>query len=336
MKNISLNIERQFDEIVSYIHTTHNKVLKVANSALIDLYWQIGGYISKQLSDATWGDSVVSQLAAFIQLNVPNSKGFSDKNLWRMRQFYDTYRNADIKLSSLMRQISWTNNLKVMSRCKSMEERKFYIQASVAERLSSRELDRQISSCLFERTMVNPPKLSSVMRELVPNAEKAFRDKYIVEFLGGKTYTDEFSIKQAIIAKMKDFLLEIGKDFIFMGQEYRLQVGTEDFRIDLLFFHRGLQCLVAFEIKTGRFHPSNLGQLEFYLEALDRNIKKTNENPSIGILLCKDKDDEVVEYAMARSMSPTMVAEYRLNLPEKKVLQTKIQELFEEIDSIQG
>ncbi len=151
-----------------------------------------------------------------------------------------------------------------------------------------------------------------------------------MDFLGKKTYADEHSMKQAIISKMKDFILEVGKDFIYMGQEYRLQVGTEDFRIDLLFFHRELRCLVAFEVKMGRFHPKDLGQLEFYLEALDRDVRKPHENPSIGILLCKDKDDEVVEYAMARSLSPTLVAEYQLNLPSKKVLRAKMKELFEE------
>ena len=326
------DIEQQFQQVVGFITSARDKVYRVANSALIDLYWQIGKYISLRIKDAQWGDGVVAQLADYIQQNLPDSKGFSDKNLWRMRQFYDTYNETDAKLSSLMREISWTNNLKIMSRCKSAEERSFYIQLSVSERLTTRELDRQISSGLFERSMLDKPKLSSVMRELVPVADNAFRDSYVIEFLGGKSYPDEHSMKQAIIAKMKDFLLEIGKDFIFMNQEYRLQVGTEDFRVDLLFFHRELRCLVAFEVKMGRFHPSHLGQLEFYLEALDRDVRKPHENPSIGILLCKDKDDEVVEYAMARSLSPTLVAQYQLQLPDKHILQAKIKEIFDTVE----
>ena len=326
------DIEQQFQQVVGFITSARDKVYRVANSALIDLYWQIGKYISLRIKDAQWGDGVVAQLADYIQQNLPDSKGFSDKNLWRMRQFYDTYNETDAKLSSLMREISWTNNLKIMSRCKSAEERSFYIQLSVSERLTTRELDRQISSGLFERSMLDKPKLSSVMRELVPVADNAFRDSYVIEFLGGKSYPDEHSMKQAIIAKMKDFLLEIGKDFIFMNQEYRLQVGTEDFRVDLLFFHRELRCLVAFEVKMGRFHPSHLGQLEFYLEALDRDVRKPHENPSIGILLCKDKDDEVVEYAMARSLSPTLVAQYQLQLPDKHILQAKIKEIFNTVE----
>ena len=128
---------------------------------------------------------------------------------------------------------------------------------------------------------------------------------------------------------MKQFVLELGKDFLFMEEEYRLQVGNSDFRIDLLFYHRELQCLVAFELKMGKFKPEHLGQLNFYLEALDRDVRKQHENPSIGVLLCKDKDDEVVEYALSRSLSPTMVAEYQLCLPDKTLLQQKLRDIYE-------
>ena len=324
----------QFSEIVSLISSVRNKVYNVANRALIDLYWNIGKYISDRIENAEWGDSVVDQLSQFIIIHIPNAKGFSNKNLWRMKQFYQTYPNPQEKLSSLMREISWTNNLKIISRCKTPEEREFYITLSAKENLSSRELDRQITSCLFERTLVQRPKLSSLMREIVPEADKVFRDQYIIEFLGASLYPTEQTLKKAIIAKMKDFILEVGKDFIFMGEEYRIHVGMEDFRIDLLFYHRGRQCLVAFELKLGSFKPAHLGQLEFYLEALDRNVKKENENPSIGILLCKDKDNEVVEYALARTLSPAMVSEYKLKLPDKTMLRKKMQELFtEETDS---
>ena len=128
---------------------------------------------------------------------------------------------------------------------------------------------------------------------------------------------------------MKSFILELGKDFLFIGEEYKLQVGNSDFFIDLLFYHRGLHCLVAFELKAEKFKPEHLGQLNFYLEALDRDVKKSNENPSIGILLCKDKDNEVVEYALSRSLSPTLVSDYTTQLPNKKILQQKLHEIFE-------
>lgn len=319
-----------FRDISEMIISARSKMFRFANSALIDLYFSIGEHLCNKIESTKWGSGIVEALAEYLQSSIPEAKGFSSKNLWRMKQFYETYHDVDTKLSSMMREISWTHNLKIMSRCKSFEERAFYIDLSLSERLTVRELDRQISSGLYERSMLDKPILSSKVRELMPQLKESFRDSYVLEFLGAKDFSDEYSMKQAIIAKMKDFLLEVGKDFLFMNQEFRLQVGNEDFRVDLLFYHRELQCLIAFEVKMGRFHPSHLGQLEFYLEALDRDVKKPHENPSIGILLCKDKDDEVVEYAMARTLSPTLVAEYRLNLPDKKLLQDKIRQLFAE------
>ena len=156
-----------------------------------------------------------------------------------------------------------------------------------------------------------------------------FRDNYVMEFITGKESKPENTLRRALIKNMKEFILELGKDFIYIDEEFRIQVGNSDFRIDLLFFHRELQCLVAFELKTEKFKPEHLGQLNFYLEALDRDVKKAKENPSIGVLLCKDKDDEVVEYALSRSLSPTMVAEYQLCLPDKKLLQQKMREITE-------
>lgn len=330
IKKTEQGLMNQFEDVVTLIQRTRSKVMRVANTALIDLYWQIGGYISQRIAAAEWGDGVILQLADYIAKNYPEIRGFSDKNLWRMKQFYETYRDADEKLSSLVREISWTNNLIILSRTKTIEEKAFYLKMCLTERLSSRELDRQINSALYERMMIGEPKLSAVLREIAPNADKVFRDQYVMEFLDGKRYRHENDMKAALIDQMKQFVLELGKDFIFIDQEYRLQVGNSDFRIDLLFYHRELQCLVAFELKMEKFKPEHLGQLNFYLEALDRDVKKPKENPSIGVLLCKDKDDEVVEYALSRSLSPTMVAEYRLCLPDKKLLQQKMREICEE------
>ena len=330
IKKTEQGLMNQFEDVVTLIQRTRSEVIRVANTALIDLYWQIGGYISQRIAAAEWGDGVVSQLADYIAKNYPEIRGFSDKNLWRMKQFYETYRDSNEKLSSLVREISWTNNLIILSRTKTIEEKAFYLKMCLTERLSSRELDRQINSALYERMMIGEPKLSAVLREIAPNADKVFRDQYVMEFLDGKRYRHENDMKAALIDQMKQFILELGKDFIFIDQEYRLQVGNSDFRIDLLFFHRELQCLVAFELKMERFKPEHLGQLNFYLEALDRDVKKPKENPSIGVLLCKDKDDEVVEYALSRSLSPTMVAEYKLSLPDKKLLQQKMREICEE------
>ena len=324
------NRNEQFAEVVSMIQHTRKEVVRLANTSLIDLYWRVGRYISGKISVSEWGDGVVKQLADYIEKNSPEIKGFSDKNLWRMKQFYETYKDADEKLSALLRQISWTNNLTIMSRSKSIEERLFYLQLCVHDRLSTRQLERQINSALYERNAVGNIKLSPVMREIVPQAEQIFRDQYVMEFIGGKEYEHENSMKAALVKQMKRFILELGKDFLFIDEEYRLQVGNSDFRIDLLFYHRELQCLVAFELKMEKFKPEHLGQLNFYLEALDRDVRKSKENPSIGILLCKDKDDTVVEYALSRSLSPTMEAEYQLCLPDKALLQQKLHDIIEQ------
>ena len=325
----------QFNEVLEMIKVAKQKVFAAVNTSLIDLYWQIGCYISHQIEMSGWGKSVVEELANYIRTKEPNSEGFSKQNLWRMKQFYETYKDADEKLSALLREISWTNNLIIMSSANSLEERVFYMNLCAKERLSSRQLERQIDSALFERSQLSQPKLSPLLREIAPKAESVFRDQYVMEFISGKEAKPESSLRNALISQMKDFILELGKDFIFIDQEYRLQVGYSDFRIDLLFYHRELQCLVAFELKTEKFKPEHLGQLNFYLEALDRDVKKPHENPSIGVLLCKSKDDEVVEYALSRSLSPTLVAEYELKLPDKALLQRKMQELANLIDDEQ-
>ena len=172
--------------------------------------------------------------------------------------------------------------------------------------------------------MIGNTKLSTALRESSHDLSNTFKDSYVFEFLNLPEPHGESELQLGLVRQMKNFILELGKDFLFIGEEYKLQVGNSDFFIDLLFYHRGLQCLVA-----DKFKPGHLGQLNFYLEALDRDIKKPNENPSIGVLLCKDKDSEVVEYALSRSLSPTMVSEYKTQLPDKKLLQQKLHELFD-------
>lgn len=245
-----------------------------------------------------------------------------------MKQFYETYKDFP-KLSTLLREISWSHNLAIFSRCKTAEEREFYLKLSKQESYSFRELERQISTSLFERTMIGNAKLSAALRENNQGLTNTFKDSYVFEFLNLPEPHSESDLQRGLVRQIKNFILELGKDFLFIGEEYKLQVGNSDFFIDLLFYHRGLQCLVAFELKADKFKPDHLGQLNFYLEALDRDVKKPNENPSIGVLLCKDKDSEVVEYALSRSLSPTMVSEYKTQLPDKKLLQQKLHELFD-------
>lgn len=322
-------MDKGFSDIMNLIKQSRFNAIRAINAELIELYWNIGKYISKKIDDAEWGDSVVMELAKHIQLNEPGIKGFSDKNIWRMKQFYETYKDFP-KLSTLLREISWSHNLAIFSRCKSIEEREFYLKLAKQESYSFRDLERQITAGLFERTMIGNTKLPTVLRESNQDLTNSFKDSYVFEFLRFSEPHSESELQRGLVKQMKSFILELGKDFLFIGEEYKLQVGNSDFYIDLLFYHRGLQCLIAFELKADKFKPAQLGQLNFYLEALDRDVRKTNENPSIGNLLCKDKDSEVVEYALSRSLSPTMVSEYKTQLPDKKLLQQKLHELFED------
>ena len=321
-------LQKQFADIVQLIKQARTNALRFVNTELINLYWNVGAYISKRVQSAEWGQSVVNELAEYLQRNEPDLKGFSDKNLWRMKQFYDTYKGFP-KLSALLREISWTNNLTILSRTKSIEEKEFYLSLCIKEKYSTRELERQISSGVFERTMIANSKLSLLVREIYPDNINTFKDSYVFDFLNLPELYTESDLQKGLIREMKKFITELGKDFLFVGEEYKVQVGNSDFYIDLLFYHRGLQCLVAFELKADKFKPEHLGKINFYLEVLDRDVKKENENPSIGILLCKDKDNEVVEYALSRSLSPTMVTEYKTQLPGKKLLQQKLRELYE-------
>lgn len=219
-----------------------------------------------------------------------------------------------------------TNHIEILCRCKSVEERLFYILYAHKEHLFVRELQRCISSQTYSALLSNKTNLSKGLLEAYPNSPIMFKDTYFVDFLNLPKKHSESKLKHGLIEHMKQFILELGKDFIFMDQEYRLNVGASSFKADLLFFHRGLQALVAVELKKTKFHPRDLGQLEFYLEALDRDVKRSNENPSIGIILCPDADKVVVEYAMSRSMSPTMIAEYKRILIPQEQMQQQLRE----------
>lgn len=331
-KDISVN--KNFSEIVSLIKDSRAKAYAQVNTTLIELYWNIGAYISSKTIKENWGKSVVLELATYIKEKDPSLKGFTDKNLWRMKQFYETYKE-DEKLATLWRVLSWSHNKRIMT-LKTKEEREFYLLLCTKEKYSVRELERLINSGTFERTMLANKKLSTVVRELPQDTTNAFKDIYTLEFLDIKEEYKEKDLQNALISSLKEFILELGIGFAFIGQEYRVQVGTDDFYIDLLFYHRDLNCLVAFELKIGKFKPADLGQLEFYLEALDRDVKKEHENPSIGVLLCREKNDEVVEYALSRSLSPTVISEYETKLIPKEILRAKMNELYEKLEENKG
>ena len=254
----------------------------------------------------------------------PKAGGFSSQNIWRMKQFYETYSQNE-KLSPLVREITWSNNLLIMSGCKTDEAKEFYMRLCIANGYGKRELERQIDSMLYERTMISAAKHQDLIVQ--HPAVGTLKDSYVLEFLEVPADYKEKDLRKSIISNLKQFILEFGKDFTFVGEEYRVQVGNTDFFIDLLFYNRALSCLVAIEIKVGKFKPEHLGQLNFYLEALNRDVKKPNENPSVGLILCTSKDDTVVEYALSSSLSPAMVADYTLQLPDKKLLEEKLREI---------
>ena len=241
-----------------------------------------------------------------------------------MKQFYELYKD-DKFVTPLVTQISWTNHLLIMSGAKSAEERHFYMQVCIKEHYSKRELERQMDSALYQRYMLSSKK--ALPKSVPAAARESILDSYVLEFLDLSEQYSENNLKKAIIGNLKKFILEFGRDFTLVGEEYRVQVGGQDFYIDLLFYNRALSCLVPIELKIGKFKPEHIGQINFYLEALDRDVKKPNENPSVGVILCASKDDAVVEYALSRSLSPTMVADYTLQLPDKKLLEEKLREI---------
>lgn len=314
-------------EVVEMIRQARQQAFQMVNTVLVDLYWRIGEYISRKVETAAWGESVVDQLAEYIAQQHPELKGFTRANLFRMRQFFDIYQN-DKNVAPLVRQLPWTHNLLILSRCKRAEEREFYLRLCQRERWTKRELERQLAGALFERTILTPPIVSPVTTQLYPDATTVFKDSYLLDFLHLPTIHSERDLQQALLANLRDFLLELGADFTFVGEQFRVQVGGRDFALDLLFFHRGLNCLVAFELKVDEFQPEYLGKLQFYLEALDRDVRKPHEGLSIGVLLCATKDNEVVEYALSRTLSPALIAEYQLLLPDKKLLQAKLHEFY--------
>ncbi len=318
----------QFQKVVNIIESAKERAYRKVNEELITMYRDIGEYISKQSQNSSYGDAFVQKLADFFSENYPELKGFNRRGLYRMKQFYELYQGEE-KVSPLVTQLSWSNHLKIMSACKTMDERIFYMNMCIKERLSKRELERQIDSGYYERYMLSQNPQSLALETAKKATGNIFLDNYVLDFLDVPDPMSEHDLQKSIIRNLKDFILEIGKDFTFVGEEYRVQVGNHDFFIDLLFYHRGLSCLVAFELKIGEFKPEYVGQINLYLEALDREVKKENENPSVGIILCASKDDEVVEFALSRSLSPTMVAEYNLKLIDKKLLQKKLKEYIE-------
>ena len=325
-----LSIETSFAEVVNLIQRARRRTAQAVNTGVIDLYWKVGEYISERIVKDGWGKGTVTALSTYIQREQHGVRGFSPQNLWRMRKFFETYREEP-QLSTLLKDLPWSANLHIFTKAKLPEEREFYLRMAIRNRWPVREVARQINAGLFEQAVLNPPQLSTVLRELHPQVEDFFKDTYFLEFLGLPADHSEADLHRGLLRDMRRFLSELGHDFCFIGSEYPLQVGGRDFLLDLLFFHRGLNALIAVELKVEEFEPEHMGKLDFYLEALDRDVRKPHERPSIGLLLCATKDHEVVEYTLSRSLSPALIAEYRTLLPNKKLLQNKLHTLYQRL-----
>ncbi|NOY58777.1 MAG: DUF1016 domain-containing protein [Calditrichaeota bacterium] len=314
-----------FKHVVFLIQTARANAYAKVNEELINLYYSVGKFVSEKVENAKWGTGVVDRLALFIKDNHPEIKGFTRRGLYRMKQFYETYKDSEI-VSALRTQLSWTHHRLILAKTKTIKEKEFYIKLAIKENLSSRELERQLNTAVYERSMLANKIVSTLSSQL--KEENIFKDTYVFEFLDLPKDYSEKDLRKALVNRLKDFILELGRGFSFVGEEFRVEVGAHDYYIDLLFFHRDLRCLVAVELKIEEFQPEFIGKMNFYLEALDRDMKKAHENPSVGILLCKGKDEEVVEFAMARNISPTMIADYETKLIDKKLLRAKLHELI--------
>lgn len=325
-KPLAKNYTLLLRDIKTRIQQAQHRALGAVNRELIHLYWDIGRMIVNRQKGKTWGKAVVQKLSADLRREFPEGRGFSSQNLWRMRQFYEAYRRKPI-LSTLLRELPWVHNLLIMNRIKTDAGRKFYIRASIRHRWSFRELDRQIKTSFFERTPFSRPPLPLRSKQRKTDVLIHFKNEYVFDLLKLKDRHKEKDLRKAILANLKDFFLEFGRHFTFAGEEYRLNIGDEDFFVDLLFYHRRLRCFVAVELKTGHFKPEYAGRMQFYLSAIDEKVKDPPENPSVGIILCKSKNEEVVRIATSRTLSPLKVATYRTNLIDQRLLKRKLHSL---------
>ena len=305
-------------EIKEHVYQSQYEALKQVNRQLIQLYWTIGKSIVEKQKEYAWGKSVVESLSKDLEKEFVGVKGFSSSNLWRMKLFYETY-NENIKLAPLVREIGWSHNILIMEKCKDELEREFYIQMTKKYGWTKSVLIHQVEGKSYERFLLNQTNFDKTLEEKYKHQAKlAVKDSYSFDFLGMSEDYGEREMELALIKNIRSFLMEMGSDFAFIGNQYKVTVAEDDFYIDLLLYHRKLKSLVVIELKTTKFKPEHAGQMQFYLTALDEQEKEEHENPSIGIIICKGKNRTVVEYALKRVNAPMGVADYRITeeLPE--------------------
>ncbi len=288
------------------------QALKAVNKELISLYWDIGQMIVEKQKGETWGKSVVENLAQDLRSEFPGISGFSARNIWYMRDFYLAYYQNEI-LQPLVAEIGWSHNIYIFERCKDDLEREFYIRWTKKFGWTKAVLLHQIQNKTYEKTLLNQTNFEETLsEEMLDQAKLAVKDEYIFDFLElGENYKER-ELKRSLIAKVEDFLREMGGLFAFVGSQFRLEIDEKEFFIDLLLYHRRLRCLVAVELKIGEFQPEYVGKMQFYLAALDDLVKMPDENASIGLILCQSKTRTIVEYALRESNKPIGVSQYKI------------------------
>ncbi|RJQ18908.1 MAG: DUF1016 domain-containing protein [Nitrospiraceae bacterium] len=309
---ISPEYKTFFKEIKERIHKAQYDALKAVNKELINLYWDIGKSIVSKQEKLAWGKAIVETLAKDLQKEFPGIQGFSSANLWRMRNFYLTYHKNE-KLAPLVREISWTKNIIILERCKDDIRREFYLKTIKKFGWTKDVLINQLEAGAFERYMANQTNFDKTVPEKYRHQAKlAVKDDYTFDFLELNDEHTERELEQALLGRIRKFLIEMGGYFAFVGNQYRLEIDGAEFFIDLLLYHRQLRCLIAVELKVGAFKPEYAGKMQFYLSALNDSVRLPEENPSIGIILCKEKSRTFVEYALKDSKKPIGVSTYKL------------------------
>lgn len=363
-------LEKQFEFVNSLIERHRSAAVTAVNTEALQMNWEIGQFISLQLSTARWGTNVVGELADYLKRQNPKRRGFGKRHLYNMVKFYETYscdsfrmvisdlrlpefvqsaiaqidlplksdkypivqlpiaqlENGMTPLPKILSIIPFTSHIEIMNRCRSDDERIFYMLYARHQGLKTEELRRCIVNQTFASLMDKEKMMSPKLLAEYPQSEFMLKDKAVIDFLNLPKKHNEHHLHKGLLDHMKAFILELGKDFLFIESEFGVQVGGSTKRIDLLFFHRALQCLVAIELKAIDFQPEFVGKMDMYLEALDRDVKRDNENPSIGIILCPSADKSMVEYTLSRSLSPTMIAEYQRKLIPQEVMRKSLEE----------
>jgi predicted nuclease of restriction endonuclease-like (RecB) superfamily len=311
-------------EVKTRIRSAQYEALRAVNKELVGLYWDIGRLIVERQRSEGWGKSVVERLSGDLRIAFPGVSGFSTQNLWYMRQLFHEY-SALPNLQPLVGEIGWAHNLVILSRCKDTQEREFYLRMTRKFGWSKNVLIHQIDNQSFEKSMLGQTNFDQTLPPaLRAQAKLAVKDEYTFDFLELGGEHSERELERALIARIEDFLRAMGGMFAFMGSQYRLEVDGKEYFIDLLLFHRRLRCLVAIELKVGEFEPEFVGKMQFYLAALNAQVRQEDENPSIGIILCKEKTRTIVEYALGDARKPIGVATYQITKTLPKNLKDQL------------